>query len=71
MWCLLPEPGVVGFLMGCWRFGAGHQDSAGTAGCLFPYREVGRVKPELARIIGHFRELVIASRCTSHTGQPR
>ena len=63
-WCLLPAPELVGFFEGLLAPGAGRQDSAGTAGWSFPGWEEGRVKPELARIIGHFPTLVIASRCT-------
>ncbi len=40
---LVPEPGVVGVFVGCWRFRAGHQDSAGTAGYSFSDRKEGRV----------------------------
>ena len=64
---LAASPRSGGHCVGCWRVRAGHQDSAGTAGWSFPNREVGRVKPELARIIGHFPELVIASRCKHWT----
>ena len=41
--------------------GRSHEDPAGTAGDSFQGRKADRVKPKLARIIGHFHEIVIAS----------